>query len=430
MSTAGGFTSEEMELARLIWDECKEYDLLQDSRGKPSYIRALNLAKTLLRKAYDIGLTDPISEIDWRAIIDCRLEYSELLSEFERWLRDNYGRTKSMDSIVYSKIDVLRQDIQLLKETMRALEEATPEELAELGMTEEDRARKLEELRLSIEKLEKELRRIEESKTRREKSMRAFKAPERERTRTLFEYAIQKPETRLGRVLRQTMQFEHVRRLEKTPETPPKVPGTAPSPRPAIRKIKDVISFDEFVKRITEYLSYHGIPLEIINELLRSIEQDLIYDYNEHDYKQLETIYAKVLMYFVNEHLPTHFSIVPALMLREMGTRVEHPREIHLYGIKTKPRIDYLRPQFNSWINDCISVGMTVKYKPITIKPGKTSLIIDPSVPLESALVALREGTVFLINAPAIAYVFMPEEKYVEYYYYIAFTYLNSASVK
>ncbi len=424
----GRFTEEEVELANLIWEECRERELLLDSRGRPSYILALNLARHLLRKAYDIGLTDPLATIDWRAIIDCELEYGELLSEFERWLNDHFGRTRDMSEISYSNLDMLRLDIEAVKDAIRRLEEASPDELREAGLSEEDRQRQLEELRSNLEKLEAELKRLEAKKMRIMRARRGVRAPEREKTKTLIEYAVKKPETRLGRFIRRTTLFEYYRPPEKPPEKPPEVkppekppppPPPPPSP-PRRRMIKDAMSYDEFVNKIKSYLSYQGIIPEVLSELVKEIEQDLRRDYEEASVFEIDDIVSRIIIYFVNEYLPQRFTIIPSGLLAGKGVRVDHPKKILIYGVWSRPRIHFLKPRFDLWVSDCIKVGMTVKQKPVSIVPGKTHLIIDPVVPLEKALVAIREDTIFLVNALAIGYVFDPDAKYVEYYYYPA----------
>jgi hypothetical protein len=586
MSKKRGFTEEEVELANLIWNMCEEGSALRDAHGKPSYFLALNLARHLLRRAYELGFDDPLSEIDWRAIIDCDLEYSEVISEYERWLRDHVGRAKSLDSIAYLKIDELRLNIESLKYTISQLEALTPDELREMGLTEEERRRQLEELRSSLAKLEAELKRTEWQIMQRMRIRVPVKAPEREATRKLIGLAVKKPETPLGRRLRQMMLWELPRKPveEKAPppvseeevfreaqriysefmkfhselegklkpvadkinelikqlhslekqfmeaseagdlerlkqllpdaervqrelseafdesirllrETLParhewrrrkdealrklfelkrKAPGKAEEihkfameisvlSEPYIRweappewvhkdnvaikrraeslvkrvksriaeleyrqrrvglpkrMVKDVLRYEDFINKIRERLEYYGVPQEIISRLIAEIESDLRQMYEETEYAELESAIFRVILYFKNEYLPIHFAVLPIAVLRERGVRVEHPREVVMYGFLVKPRVSYLKPRFDSWIRDCVVAGFTVKHKPISIKPGKTHIIVDPIARLEATYVAVMDETVYLINAPAIGYVYDPDNKYVEYYYY------------
>jgi ElaB/YqjD/DUF883 family membrane-anchored ribosome-binding protein len=584
-------TDEVVELANLIWGECREGSLLQDSRGRPSYILALNLAKFLLEKAYEAGFDDPLSEIDWRAIVDCELEYSEMIGSYERWLRDHVGRTKSIDKIVYSEIDVLRLNIESLKDTIRSLESLSSTELAEMGLTEEERQRQLEELRSDLAKLEAELKRLERQKMLKRRVKVVARVPEREVTRKLIEYAVKRPETPLGRRVRQTMLWEIPRKPVEKEVPPPvseeevfkeaqriysefmsfhnelvnkfkpvserinslikqlhslegqfkdaseagdlerlrallpgaekvekelgeafeeadkllhetlrvrnewrsrrtevirklfelkrKAPGRADEihkmalelselSEPYVRwefppewvygdkasiksrakslvkriksriaeleykgravvkrKLKEVMRYEDFINKIRDRLEYYGVTSEVISRFIGETEAELRKTYEEADYAELEEILAMYVMYFKSEYLPVHFTTLSANLLVNKGVRVDHPRQILLYGMWIRPRIYYLKPRFDSWIRDCITADFTVRNKPITIKPGKTHLIIDPGVNIESAVVALADDTIYLVNAPAIGYVYDPDNKYVEYYYYPSCTLLG-----
>jgi hypothetical protein len=63
-------------------------------------------------------------------------------------------------------------------------------------------------------------------------------------------------------------------------------------------------------------------------------------------------------------------------------------------------------------------LGFTARYEPIGIVPNKTHLIIDPSTPLEEAVVALKDDKIVLVNADAIGYVDLFDERVMIYYYY------------
>jgi predicted nucleic acid-binding Zn-ribbon protein len=578
-------TEEEVELANRIWELCREGTLLQDSRGRPSYILALSLARFLLSKAYEVGFDDPLAEIDWNAIIDCELEYSEMIREYQRWLSDSVGKPKSIDSIVYSQIDMLRMDIESIKHTISQLESLTPDQLAEMGLTEEERQRQLEELRSNLAKLEAELKRLERQVVTRRVRVKA-RAPEREKTRALIEYAIKRPETTLGRFVRQTVLGEFIARrpappppspvseeealkeaqrvysefmsfhneleaklkpisdkinmlvgqlhsLEKqfmdaseagdlerlkrllpdaervlkelseafeeakklTQETMPAIhewrrrkdealrrlfelrrgaPGKAEEIQKLIaeisalsapqvkweappewarkdergimerarslfkrltfriaeleyrqrrvgvlrRKLKDVLRYEDFINKLRERLGYYGVPADIASMFIGEAEEELRQAYEEVEYAELEDVIARFILHFKTEFIPLHFTTLYAHLLVARGVRVDHPREILLYGMWVRPRVYYLKPRFDSWASDCERVGCTVVQKPITIRPGKTHLIIDPAVAIESTIVAVRDDTIYLVNAPAIGYVFDPDARYVEYYYY------------
>ena len=427
MSRRRGYTEEEVELANLIWEMCQEGSAILDARGKPSYILALNLARTLLRKAYEVGFDDPLSEIDWRAVIDCDLEYSEILSEFERWLRDYVGRTKSLDEVVYSQADILRLNIEALRHAISQLESLTPDELREMGLTEEERQRQLEELRLDLAKLERELKRLEEQKLRRQRA-RAVKAREREATRKLIEFAVKQPETKLGKYMRQTVLAEFARHpappAQPAPQPPPQPPPQpAPQPpaevkpevKPPKRTVRDLMAYEEFTRRVAETLEFYGLPAELVSRVLEEVESDLRYMYEEASY---EEAVSRILMYIRDEYIPTRFTIVPARALAERGVRVDYPREILLYGVWVRPRVSYFLPQFSAWLEDCRAVGFDVRIKPITIRPGKTHLIVDPTADINEVLVALQADTVYLVSAHAIGYVFDQDARYVEYHYY------------
>jgi hypothetical protein len=585
MTKRKGYTAEELELAKLIWDECREGSVIRDSTGRPSYILALSLARALLRRAYDAGIDDPLSEIDWRAIIDCSLEYSEMITEYERWLRDNVGRTKSIDQIVYSDMDMLRLDIESLKDAIKNLESLSSQELAEMGLTEEDRQRQLDELRSNLAKLEAELKRLEAKKMRRKRARVAVRAPEREKTKKIVEHAVKSPETPLGRFMRQKVLGEFIVRKPAPAPTAPvpeegafkeaqriynefmsyhnglvdkfkpvsekinelikklyglekqfkeaseagdlerlrqllpeaekvdkelaesfaeagrikdmtkteraewgykkmnaivrltelkrRAPGKSSeidkmiseiselrqpdvkwevppewvySDQASImsrsmslmkriksriaelehrgrvgtvsKKLKEVMGFEDFLNKLRERLYLYGVPAEVVSMFIGEVEADLRQEYEEAYYGELEEVLARLATYFSTEYIETHFTVLYAHTLAGRGVRVDHPREILMYGMWVKPRITYLKPRFDLWIRDAMASGYTVRYKPITIKPGKTHFVVDPGVAVESVIVAVADETIYLASAPAIGYVYDPESKYVEYYYY------------
>jgi hypothetical protein len=593
MSKRRGYTAEELELAQLIWDECREGSVIRDSTGRPSYILALSLARVLLNKAYEAGFDDPLYEIDWRAIIDCSLEYSEMIAEYERWLRDNVGKTKSIDQIVYSDIDMLKLDIESLKDAIKNLESLSSQELAEMGLTEEDRQRQLDELRSDLAKLEAELRRLEIQKMLRKRARVVVRAPEREKTRRVIEHAVKSPETRLGRYMRQMILGEFIARKPAPAPTAPvseedvlkeaqriynefmsyhnglvnklkpisekinalikklydlekqfkeaseagdlerlrqllpeaekvdkelaesfieagriksmtkteraewryrkaevvvkltglkrRAPGKSSEidkmiseisglSQPDVKwevppewmfsdqasimskvmslvkriksriaelehrgrvatlskKLKEVMGFEDFLNKLRERLDFYGVPAEVASMFIGEAEADLRHEYEEADYGELEEVLAKFITYFKTEYIPSHFTVLNAPLLTGSGVRVDHPREILIYGMWVKPRITYLKPRFDSWIKDAMASGYTVKYKPITIKPGKTHFVVDPGVAIESVIVAVADKTIYLASVPAVGYVYDPESKYVEYYYYSPCTLLSS----
>jgi chromosome segregation ATPase len=581
------YSEEVIELANLIWGECRGDNLLLDSRGRPSYIIALNLADILLKKAYDVGFSDPLMEIDWRSIIDCSFEYPEMISEFERWLRDSVGKSKSLDEMVYSDLDLLRLNIQQLEGMIRELEEATPEKLAELGMTEEDRQKQLEELRSDLEKLQGELKKLEKQRMTKRRVRAVVREPEREKTKKIIETIVRRPKKRLDTYIKYVVLDEFIKKpevealpseedeelvreaqhiynefvsfhnqivkklkpvtdklnalikqlsdlekqfkeaseaedLERLRQLLPKAQKLVDAIKEAsqealqterdtlaqrvqwrnrkveakrklfnlkeqiktkkdvidnlvkkidelkvpsiefeappeweardrvdiikraeqlvkrissriseleIRKkrviitkrtIKDLMSYEDFLNKLRERLEYLGIPLELISKFIAEVEEDLKLEYETASYLDLDEIISRYITYFKTEYLPGNFILLSATLLANMGVRVEHPRHILLYGMWVRPRISYIRPRFDSWIHDVTVSGFTVKNKPITVKPGKTHLLIDPSKSIEQVTVAISDDTIYLINAPAIGYVFDPEARYVEYYYYPA----------
>jgi hypothetical protein len=295
-----------------------------------------------------------------------------------------------------------------------------------MGLTEEERQRQLEELRLDLAKLERELKRLEEQRLRRQRA-RAVKAREREVTRKLVEFAVKQPETKLGRYMRQTVLAEFTRR--PAPPAQPAQPAPQPPPQPAPqpappappeakqpkRVVKNLMTYEEFTRRVAEMLEFYGLPAELVSQLLREIESDLRHMYEELSY---EEALGKIIMYTRDEYIPTRLTIVPARALAERGVRVDYPREILIYGMWVRPRISYFTPQFEMWLADCRALGYEVAVKPITIRPGKTHLIVDPTTDINEVLVAMVAGTIYLVSVPAIGYVFDPDARYVEYYHY------------
>jgi len=486
---------------------------------------------------------------------------------------------------VYSDIDMLRLNIESLKDAIKNLESLSSQELAEMGLTEEDRQRQLDELRSDLAKLEAQLKLLEAKKMRRMRTRLAVRAPEREKTRRIIEHAVEKPETPLGRYMSQTILGKFITRGPAPAPTAPiseenvlkeaqriynefmsyhnglvekykpisekinalikklhdlekqfkeaseagnlkrlrqllpeaqkvseelmesfveasklksmtkaeranwthkrmdviarlielkrRAPGKSSEidkmkseisglNQPDIRwevppewvysdqisimnratnlvmrmqsriaelehrgravtlskKLKEVMGFEDFLNRLRERLGFYGVPAEVVSMFIEETEADLRQEYEEANYGELEEVFTRIVMYFKTEYIPAHFTVLYARLLTGSGVRVDHPREILMYGIWVKPRITYLKPRFDSWIRDCITSGYTVKYKPITIKPGKTHFVVDPGVAVESVIVAVADKTIYIANAPAIGYVYDPESKYVEYYYY------------
>jgi hypothetical protein len=173
--------------------------------------------------------------------------------------------------------------------------------------------------------------------------------------------------------------------------------------------------YEEFTRRVAETLEFYGLSAELVSQVLGEIESDLRYMYEELSY---EEALGKIIVYTRDEYIPTRLTIVPAGLLAERGVRVDYPREILLYGMWVRPRVSYFLPQFESWLQDCRAMGFEVRVKPITIRPGKTHLIVDPTADISEVLVALQADTVYLVSAPAIGYVFDQDARYVEYHYY------------
>jgi uncharacterized protein YoxC len=137
------------QLANLIWGLCEGRPLIDENR-----LLAINLARALIKATRDAGLRP--DEIDWEGeVIDCDLDYRELISLFHRWLRERIGKARPTEEFFKTKREIEEYEYQLLKNELERLESSSPEEL---GLSPEEYREALESLRKIISEYERKLR--------------------------------------------------------------------------------------------------------------------------------------------------------------------------------------------------------------------------------------------------------------------------------
>ena len=67
------------ELARTLWEEFQGKRVTLDREGRPCYVCVRNFAAQLLALARELGIQDPLKEVDWASIIDPSLSREENL---------------------------------------------------------------------------------------------------------------------------------------------------------------------------------------------------------------------------------------------------------------------------------------------------------------------------------------------------------------
>jgi len=233
------------ELAEIIWDECREGNALLDSRGVPNYIKAVGLARTFLNIAKEVGIEDPLHDVDWKAIIDCSLEYGELINEVKRYLYTAFS--PEAPAKVYERAseidlkDYLRMELSRIEHDMDYLQSLSPEELQEQGMTEEDRKKLIDDLTRERAEILQKLRELERPKPARRVARRPVRKAEKPRYINLLYYMYFKPKPKPSRPpekpaerpVERPPEEAPVKTPEKPVERPPEKVTEKPPERPA-----------------------------------------------------------------------------------------------------------------------------------------------------------------------------------------------------
>jgi hypothetical protein len=413
--------TDEKKLAEYMYEMWADKPIFATEEGH-GFIKAMALARMIISRVKKLDPRIDPQEVIEKILdnIDPDLTFDEVKDDVLAML-SLYGATEDVGSAVdeYYR-DLLMERDYYMNEIWR-LSEATDEELAEMGLTREEANRLIEEARRALEQINAELERLEKPRGIRKKKQPPSKpsppkpAPE-QRKRELDK------QRRLIEWLAKTTPA--VKPAEKPVEKPPEKPVEQPPPQRPSRlaryeaKIKDVMTYEQFINEVVRFLKFGGLIDDVISEILKTNEQELKHDYENLSYRDIEETINWLSSWIVVEYIPRNFEIVNVAKLQAMGVRVTHPNPIWIHGLYVRPRIKYLIPRFDSWVEDNRKIGVRVEFKPITVRQGITHLVVDPDVELENLRVAMRGMTVVLINAEAIGYVIDSVNRYVEYYYY------------
>ena len=220
------------ELARTLWERFQGKRVTLDRRGKPNYFVVMHLARRLLEICDEVGIEDPLHEIDFTAVLDPDLEPAENLRLFTSWVTSKYGRKAEVVDEVDRAITELEKEVKYLE---GELERAPPEVRADI---------------------EEELRRVRTELER----LRRVKRPTERRVR---------PPKPKPRVVRPPPPKPH------TIPTPPPKPPTPPLPTEEVRsriesyirsKVPRTYRFDW--RDLRARISYHR---DVESELMRVV---------------------------------------------------------------------------------------------------------------------------------------------------------------
>jgi hypothetical protein len=117
------------ELARTLWERFHGKKVTLDRRGKPNYFVVTHLARRLLEICDEVGVKDPLHEIDFTAVLDPDLEPVENLRLFTSWVTSKYGRKAEVVDEVDKAITELEKEVKYLEEELR---KAPPEARADI----------------------------------------------------------------------------------------------------------------------------------------------------------------------------------------------------------------------------------------------------------------------------------------------------------
>jgi len=141
------------ELASKLWGRFQGRRVTLDRRGKPNYFVVMHLARRLLEICEEVGIEDPLHEIDFTAVLDPDLEPAENLRLFTSWITSKYGRKAEVVDELDKAITELEKEVKYLEEELR---KAPPEVRADIE----------EEIRRARAELER-LRRVKRPTERR-----------------------------------------------------------------------------------------------------------------------------------------------------------------------------------------------------------------------------------------------------------------------
>jgi hypothetical protein len=417
--------TDEQKLAKYMYEMWADKPIFATEEGH-GFIKAAALARMIISRVKKLDPRIDPQEVIEKLLdeIDPDLTFDEV-KDFVLMFLSRYGADTDVGSATEDYYKSLLTDRDMYEEFIKKLSEATDEELAEMGLTREERDRLIEESRRELERIKAELERLQKprrihkkeyipSKPRPPKPVPKPPRMERAKQASLIEWLAKTTPA--------------VKQAEKPAEKPPEKPAEKPAAQPPTQrpstlaryeaKIKDVMTYEQFINKVVEFLRYAGLIDDVISEVLRINEQELRIDYETVSYQDIEESFNWLASWIAGEYIPANFEIVTVGKLQAMGVRVAHPNPIWIHGLYIRPRIKYLIPRFDSWAEDNRKIGARVEFKPITVRHGVTHLIVDPDVELENLRVAIRGMTIALVSAQAIGYVADSVNRYVEYYYY------------
>jgi len=366
-------------LTTTLFNHCKEGRVFLDARGRPSWFQAYHLAYYLLSESEKLGIDT--KSIDWTSLIDCNLSYPEVKKAFALYLH-NFGNIPQSEIVLRDLPDERGQiaiELAHYRNEYDKISEMSDEELQQYGIEPSERQDILQQIADYIKQLEYKLNTYNAYKVIPKSSAPPSEA-ERRAVEKVANVSFRKPQRLL---------------------------------------IKQKLGYAGFVKIIRDELMSAGIPESVIVDFLNNIDEELKTIYESEEYSKLNEEVDRILRYFTTEFMPSRFIVLHSDILKQQGVNVRYPKPIIMFGKVRSPPIYYIRPRFESWINDLKMQGYEVKYEPIQLKFG-TDLIVDPSLPLDLIAVAVQDSTLILINADAIGYNIDTINRKIQYYYYKA----------
>ncbi|MEM2287906.1 MAG: hypothetical protein QW503_02340 [Sulfolobales archaeon] len=200
-----------------------------------------------------------------------------------------------------------------------------------------------------------------------------------------------------------------------TPETKPPPPPPPPKPR----KISEVLPWEDFLRRIRDFLVHEGIPAPLVNRITTEEEKYLREVYETRDVTELNTVFYRLLEYIANEYIPVRFIVVPAIMLADQGVSVREPQPAWFWGRYGRPPISFVYPRFVEWATSIELSGYKVRYTLVPIT-HKTHFIHNPGVDPREILVAVdkEQNLISLSSNEALVYYFDAEARELVYHRY------------
>lgn len=214
-----------------------------------------------------------------------------------------------------------------------------------------------------------------------------------------------------------------ITRLTAEPVAPTKKekpPAKPPPPAPVRPKmIKELMTYDELVRKLKSYLQHEGITTHMIDKLMQDLDSYVKEIYETKDIYEMTAELERIITYISEEYIPARYIKISALDLTNMGVEVREPNPTRVYGMVMKPPISYIYPRFVDWANSLERSGYKVSYEPAPATRG-THFIHEPKIPAGDIVVALDKelNIITLSSAPAISYYFDEAKRVLIWYRY------------